>query len=72
MYMNLLMLYPCIQFLCNRTVGYGYIALEDFGDTESLITNAVVLVLAECHISMAKYLRGYLPSYKIVLQCIGN
>ena len=44
----------------------------DLGDTESVLTNAVVLVLGECQISMAKYLRGYLPSYKVALQCIWN
>ena len=35
-------------------------------------SNAVDLVLGECQISMATYLRGYLPSYKVVWQCIGN
>ena len=28
---------------------------EDLGDTESVVTNAVVLVLGECQISMATY-----------------
>ena len=45
---------------------------EYLGDTESVVTNAVVLVLGERQISIATYLRGYLPSYKVVLQCIGN
>ena len=39
---------------------------EDLGDTECrLATNTVVLVLRENQISIATYLRGYLPSYKI-------
>ena len=45
---------------------------EDLWDTESVVTNAVVLVLGECQISIKTYLRGYLPSYEVVLQCIGN
>ena len=32
---------------------------------KDLAVNAVVLVLGEYQISIAKYLRGYLPSYKI-------
>ena len=40
--------------------------LEALGDTEChLAVNAVVLVLREYQISIATYLRGYLPSYKI-------
>ena len=31
---------------------------NDLGDTEHVVTNAVVLVLGECQISMATYLRG--------------
>ena len=31
--------------------------LKDLGDTESIITNAVILVLGECQISLATYLR---------------
>ena len=31
---------------------------EDLGDTESVVTNAVVLVLADCQISMATCLSG--------------
>ena len=31
---------------------------KDLGDTESVITTAVVLVLGECQISMATYLGG--------------
>ena len=42
------------------------------GNTKSVMTNAVVLVLGECHILVARYLRGYLPSYKFGLQCILN
>ena len=45
---------------------------EDLGNIKSVVTNAVVLVLGECQISMATYLRGYLASYKAALQCIGN
>ena len=36
--------------------------LKDLGDTESVVTNAVLLVLGERQISIATYLRGYLPS----------
>ena len=44
--------------------------LKDLGDTESVVTNAVVLVvLGGYQISMATYLRVY---HKVVLQCIGN
>ena len=43
--------------------------LKDMGDTESVVTNAVVLVLGGYQMSMATYLRGY---HKVVLQCIGN
>ena len=45
---------------------------EDLADTESVVTNSGVLVLWECQVSIATYLRGYLPSYKVVLQCNGN
>ena len=31
---------------------------KDLGDTESVVTNAVVLVLGECQIAMATYLMG--------------
>ena len=41
--------------------------LKDLGNTEN-----VVLVLGECHTSIATYLMGYLLSYKVVLQCIVN
>ena len=40
--------------------------LKDLGDTESVIMNAVVLVLGECQIPMATYLRGHLPSYRCI------
>ena len=43
---------------------------KDWGDTESVITNAVVLVLGECQISIAVYLSGSTLMYKVVLQCI--
>ena len=46
---------------------------KDLGDTEChLDANVVVLVLGECQISITMYLSGYLSSYKVVLQCIGN
>ena len=45
---------------------------KDLGDTECrLAANAVVLVLGKFHVSIATYLKGYIPSYKVVLQCIG-
>ena len=34
--------------------------LKYLGDRESVAMNTVVVVLAECHISMATHLRGYL------------
>ena len=43
--------------------------LKYLGDTESVVTNAVALVLGGCQIPMATYLRGY---HKVVLQRIGN
>ena len=49
---------------------------KDLGDTESVVTDAVVLVLGERQISIATYLGGegggYIASYIVVLQCIGN
>ena len=54
----LLVLYPCITFDSNRTIYYGDIAFKRFRGY-SVVTNAVVLT-------------GYLPSYKVVMQCIGN
>ena len=42
------------------------------GTMYCLAANAVVLVLRECQIAIATYLRGYLPSYDVVLQCIEN
>ena len=39
---------------------------KDLGDTECcLAANTVVLVLRKYQISIAKYLRGYLATYKI-------
>ena len=58
--------------ILNRTIGYGDIAFQRFEDIESVVTNVVVLVLGECQISMATYLRGYLPSCKVILQYIWN
>ena len=40
---------------------------NDMGNTESVVTNAVVLVLGDCQISIATYPRGYLPSFKFAL-----
>ena len=45
---------------------------DDLGDTESVVTNAVVLVLGEVKLKWQRTSVGYLPSYKIVLHCIGN
>ena len=46
---------------------------KDLGDTESVITNAVVLVFGVSNLNSNVPPRGYLPSYKVVLQCIlGN
>ena len=41
---------------------------KDLGDTESVVMNAVALVLGECQISIATYTREYLPlpSYKVL------
>ena len=69
---DLLMLYPVSNFKAIGQLVMEILHFVDLGDTVSVVTNAVVLVLGECQISMATYLRGYLPSYKVVLQCIGN
>ena len=52
------MLFGCITFDSNGTIYYGDIAFKRFWGY-SVVTNAVVLM-------------GYLPSYKVVMQCIGN
>ena len=120
--MYLLMVYPCIQFSSNGTIGYGYIAFQrfgrykkcrqecslvvnlyintllygfryvtsvsnfkslrqllmeilhfkDVGDTERhLADNAFVLVLGECQISIATYLRGIYPHIKLYCNVLG-
>ena len=38
---------------------------KDLGDTESVATNAVFLVLGECKIKMATYLRVIYPRIKL-------
>ena len=44
----------------------GILHFEDLGDTKChLAANAVVLVPGEYHISIAKYLMGYLPTNTI-------
>ena len=46
--------------------------LKDLGDTESVVTNAVVLVLGECQLSMATYLRGGIyPHTKLWCNVLG-
>ena len=67
-----LMLYSCIEFESNQTIGYGDIAFPNLGDTESVVTHAVVLVVGEYQISMTTYLTGgggggYIPSYKTLI-----
>ena len=42
----------------NRTLGYGDITFQRFEDTDSLNTNAVVLVFGECQFSAETYLKG--------------
>ena len=69
---------PLYQILKQSdTLVMDVLHFKDLRDTESVVTNSVVLVLGECQISIATYIRGwgggvYLPSYKVVLQCIGN
>ena len=46
--------------------------LKDLGDPENVVANAVVRVQGECQFSMATSLRGYLPPYTVVVQCIEN
>ena len=44
-----------------------YYLLKDLGDTEcGLAANAVVLVLGECQISIATYLRGGGGAYNLI------
>ena len=53
-----------------------YLVIDNLGgggDTERrLAAKRVVLKCWECYISIATYLRGHLPSYQVVLQCIWN
>ena len=64
--MYLLILYPVSNFKAIRQFVMEILHFKDLGDT-SVVTNAVVLVLGECKISIATYLRGYLPSHKVAL-----
>ena len=48
------------------------ISRTDLADTESVVTNAVVLVRGECQMSMTIHLREYLPLYRVILKHIGN
>ena len=70
--MYFVMLYPCINFKAIWQLVIEILHLQTLRNTKSVITNAVVLVIGECHILVARYLRGYLPSYKFGLQCILN
>ena len=54
------MRHPCINFKAIEHLVMEILHFKDLGDTESVAMHAVVLVLAECHISMATHLRGYL------------
>ena len=55
------MQFGCLSSHCNFFLGGGYRA--SFGWKQ---------LCWECQISIATYLRGYLPSYQVVLQCIWN
>ena len=63
---------PVSYFKAIRQLVLEILLFKDLRNTESVVTNAVVLVLGGCKLSMATYLRGYLPSYKVVLQCMWN
>ena len=47
---------------------------KELGVKESVVTNAVVLVFGVSNVNgnVPQGGGGYLPSYKVVLQCIGN
>ena len=68
--MYLMMLTPESNIKAIGKLVMKLLHFKDLGVTESVITNAVVLVLGKCQILIATYLRGYLPSYKVVLKCI--
>ena len=44
--------------------------LKNIGNTKNIVTNAVVIILKKSQISVVP--QRYLPSYKVVLQCIEN
>ena len=67
--MYLLMFTPVSNFKAINQLVMEILHFQDLGYTESVVTNAVVLVIGGCPISMAMYLGGggYLPSYKVLL-----
>ena len=54
------MRHPCINFKAIEHLAMEILHLKYLGDRESVAMNTVVVVLAECHISMATHLRGHL------------
>ena len=44
---------------------------KNVGDTESVVSNAVILVLGECQISIATYLRGIYHHIKLYYNALG-
>ena len=44
---------------------------KDLGDAESVVTNAVVLVLGESQVSIATYLRGIYLHMKLYCNVLG-
>ena len=63
---------PVSNFKAIRQLVTEILHLTDLGYTESVIMNAVVLVLGEFKIQWQRTSGGYLPSNKVSLQCIGN
>ena len=49
-FMYFLMLYPCINFKAIWQLVIEILHLQTLRNTKSVITNAVVLVIGECHI----------------------
>ena len=56
--MYLLMLYPVSNLKAIGQLVMEVLHLKDLRDTESVVMNAVVIVLGECQISKAMYIRG--------------
>ena len=63
---------PVSNFKANGQLAMEIWHFKNLGNTVSVITNAIVLVLRVSYFNTNISLGGYLPSYKVLLQCIGN